>query len=59
MCSAAKVEIYQKAVSRPRKKGNGGTYEVITMVIARLHSNMYLVRTISCLLYRFLERLRP
>src|SRR5258707_12451238 len=46
-------------MSRPRKKRNSGSYEVITVVIARLHPNMHLVGTVSCLLYRLLERLRP
>ena len=59
MCSAAKVEIYQKIVSRLRKKTNGGTYKVITVVITRLHPNMHLVRTVSCLRYCLLERLWP
>ena len=59
MCSAANVEIYQKAMSHPRKKRNSGTYEVITMVIVGLHPNMDLVGTVSSLFYRLLERLRP
>ena len=59
ICSAAKVEIYQGVISSSCGKRMGDTREVITMVIARLHPNMHLIRTISRLLDSLLEGFRP
>ena len=59
MCSAAKVEIYQCAISSSCGKKDGDTREVIAMVVARLHPNMHLIRTISRLLGSLLEGFRP